>query len=74
MLYVFALVFGIADAFFYPAQTAITPELVDGEQLQQANGITQGTTQFTVLIGPAIAGVIIAALGSSGAASRHARL
>jgi hypothetical protein len=69
MLYVFALVFGVADAFFYPAQTAITPELVDGEQLQQANGITQGTTQFTVLIGPAIAGVIIAALGSSGAAT-----
>ena len=69
MLYGFALVFGVADAFFYPAQTAITPELVEGEQLQQANGITQGTTQFTVLIGPAIAGVVIAALGSSGAAS-----
>src|SRR6187431_3127725 len=34
MLYVFALVFGVADAFFYPAQTAITPELVEGEQLQ----------------------------------------
>ena len=49
MLYVFALVFGVADAFFYPAQTAIMPELVEGDQLQQANGITQGTTQFTVL-------------------------
>ena len=67
MLYIFALVFGIADAFFYPAQTAITPELVEGPQLQQANGITQGTTQFTVLIGPAIAGVIIAALGATSA-------
>ena len=67
MLYIFGLVFGIADAFFYPAQTAITPELVEADQLQQANGITQGTTQFTVLIGPAIAGVIIAALGATSA-------
>jgi MFS family permease len=69
MLYIFGLVFGIADAFFYPAQTAITPELVAGDQLQQANGITQGTTQFTVLIGPAIAGVAIAALGATSARS-----
>jgi len=67
MLYVFALVFGIADAFFYPAQTAIVPELVEGDQLQQANGITQGTTQFTVLVGPALAGIAIALLGGSGA-------
>jgi MFS family permease len=64
MLYVFAIVFGIADAFFYPAQTAIVPELVEGEQLQQANGITQGTTQLTVLIGPALAGLVIAGLAA----------
>jgi MFS family permease len=61
MLYAFALVFGVADAFFYPAQSAIVPELVSGEQLQQANGIVQGTAQFTTLVGPAAAGVAIAA-------------
>ena len=66
MLYAFALVFGVADAFFFPAQTSIVPELVEPDQLQSANGITQGTTQATVLVGPALAGVIIAALGSSG--------
>ena len=65
MLYIFALVFGVADAFFYPAQTAIVPELVAGSQLQQANGITQGTTQASVLLGPALAGVTIAALSAS---------
>jgi MFS family permease len=69
MLYIFALMFGIADAFFYPAQTAIVPELVEGDQLQQANGITQGTAQFTALIGPVVAGVAIAALGSSSSAA-----
>lgn len=63
MLYAFALVFGVADAFFYPAQTAMVPELVQGEQLQQANGVVQGTAQLALLIGPAAAGLAIAALG-----------
>jgi MFS family permease len=66
MLYAFALVFGVADAFFFPAQTSIVPELVEPEQLQQANGIVQGTAQATVLIGPAVAGLVIAALGTDG--------
>src|SRR5689334_5977762 len=34
MLYVFALAFGLADAFYYPAQTAIVPQLLPEEQLQ----------------------------------------
>ena len=67
MVYVFALFFGIADAFFFPAQTSIVPELVPPDQLQRANGIVQGTAQATVLIGPAVAGVVIVALGSSSA-------
>lgn len=64
MLYAFALVFGVADAFFYPAQTSIVPELVEPSQLQQANGIVQGTAQACVLIGPAVAGIAIAALAT----------
>jgi MFS family permease len=31
MLYVFALAFGLADAFYYPAQTAIVPQLLSEE-------------------------------------------
>jgi hypothetical protein len=65
MLYAFALVFGVADAFFFPAQTAIVPELVTDEQLPRANGIVQGTAQITVLVGPVAAGIVIAALGGS---------
>ena len=64
MLYAFGLVFGVADAFFFPAQTSIVPELVEAAELQRANGIVQGTAQATVLIGPAIAGLVIAAVGS----------
>jgi hypothetical protein len=66
MLYAFALAFGIADAFFYPALSAMVPDLVEDEQLQKANGIVQGTAQFTTLIGPAVAGVAIAALAGTG--------
>ena len=69
MLYAFALVFGVADAFFFPAQTSIVPELVEGDQLQRANGIVQGTAQATVLVGPALAGVVIAALGAGGSSA-----
>lgn len=69
MLYAFALVFGVADAFFYPAQTAIVPELVTDEQLPRANGIVQGTAQISVLAGPVAAGIVIAALGSSAEAT-----
>jgi len=65
MLYIFALIFGIADAFFFPAQTSIVPALVPGESLGQANAIVQGTAQLTVFVGPAVAGLMIAALGSS---------
>ena len=67
MLYAFALVFGVADAFFFPAQQSIVPELVETDQLQRANGIVQGTAQATVLVGPALAGIVIAVLGSEAA-------
>jgi MFS family permease len=66
MLYLFALVFGIADAFFLPAQNSIVPALVAEDQLQQANAIVQGTAQLAVFVGPALAGVMVAALGNSG--------
>lgn len=67
MLYAFALVFGIADAFFFPAVTAVVPALVPGEQLGPANAIVQGTGQLTVFVGPALAGILIAVFGSAAA-------
>lgn len=55
-----ALLFGIADAFFYPANIAIVPSLVAKDQLKQANALVQGSVWVGVIIGPAIAGVVIA--------------
>jgi MFS family permease len=65
MLFAFALLFGLADAFFFPAQSAIIPRLVAGEQLETANAIMQGTMRLSLFAGPALAGGLIALLGGS---------
>lgn len=61
-LYVLAGIFGIVDAFFYPAMNTIVPMLVTESLLSPANALIQGTQQLTGLIGPALAGIVIAAV------------
>jgi MFS family permease len=63
MLYTLAILFGIADAFFYPAQSSMPPQLVKENHLQVANSLVQGTMMVTMLVGPALAGLLIATLG-----------
>ncbi|MCP4754794.1 MAG: MFS transporter [Proteobacteria bacterium] len=60
ILYGLSLLFGLADAFFYPAQSAILPLIVDQELLLAGNSIVQGTAQLSVAAGPALAGALIA--------------
>jgi hypothetical protein len=64
MLYLLALAFGVLDAFFFPAQSAIVPRLVGKEQLQAANALIQGTMQVSLFAGPVLAGTLIAVLGN----------
>lgn len=59
MIYLLALAFGLMDAFFFPAQSAIVPRLVDEDQLQPANAIMQGTAQLSLFMGPVLAGTLI---------------
>ena len=59
-LYLMAGLFGVVDALFYPAMSAILPMLVDEPTLPPANALMQGTQQFAQLIGPALAGVVVA--------------
>jgi MFS family permease len=61
-LYVLAVIFGVVDAFFYPALNTIVPMLVSDRQLAPANALVQVMQQVSGLIGPAIAGVVVAAL------------
>ena len=61
-LYVLAAIFGIVDAFFYPALNTIIPMVVPGRMLAPANAVIQGSAQIMGLIGPALAGAFIALL------------
>jgi MFS family permease len=62
MLYVLTLIFGVVDAFFFPAQSSIVPVVVAKENLQIGNSIIQGTAQLSRFAGPILAGVLIALL------------
>ena len=59
-LYLFALFFGLADAFYYPAQSAIVPQILEKDALQTGNALVQGTAQFSLFLGPVLAGATIA--------------
>jgi MFS family permease len=69
MLYVLALAFGLADAFYFPAQTAIVPQVLLQDQLQAGNTFVQGTAQLSLFLGPVLAGGLIALLGQGAAAN-----
>jgi len=71
MIYLFALLFGLADAFFYPAASAIVPTLLPKHQLQIGNAITQGTAQLSVFLGPMLAGLVIAFFANQSAAGAN---
>ena len=66
-LYILALLFGTFDAFFYPAFQSFIPRLVPDAMLERANSLVQGTSQLSVLIGPALAGVLVATTGTAAA-------
>lgn len=58
------LVYAAGEAFFGPALGAFVPDLVSGEQLVRANALEQFMRQSCrLLIGPALGGIIVAAVG-----------
>ena len=62
-VYVLALVLGVASAFDAPARQSFVSELVDGDDLTNAVGLNSASFNAARLVGPAVAGVLIAALG-----------
>jgi MFS family permease len=58
---------GVFFAPYFSSQRVILPELVGEDEtlLAQANAIFQGATRLTMLLGPALAGVLIALLGAA---------
>jgi hypothetical protein len=55
-----AAVMGVGQAFFNPAMTGIVPQLLSEEMLQRGNALNGISTSGGGVLGPAIAGVIIA--------------
>src|ERR1700682_2587119 len=62
-VYGIAAVFGIVDAFFMPARSSILPKVVEDHELEPGNAVLNVTAQATVILGPVVAGIIIATLG-----------
>ena len=63
-LVLMSAVFGAADALFYPAATALTPEILPAELLVQGSALNHTSqTVAQALIGPALGGLIVAAVG-----------
>ncbi len=63
-VYFFAATFGVVSAFFYPSQGAILPRIVPDHMLEAGNATMNVTRQLSVILGPALAGVMVAAFGS----------
>lgn len=55
---------GIASGFFNPASTGLLPAIVPPERLQQANGVRGTLLSAGEIGGPALAGVLVAAVGA----------
>jgi MFS family permease len=67
-LVVLAVLYGAGEAFFGPAFGALIPEIVAPQQLVEANSLDQLVRQGCErLLGPALGGFIVAAIGVGGA-------
>lgn len=60
MLAVLAGITGAATGFFNPASTGLLPTLVAPEHLQQANGLRATAMSAGEILGPLVAGVLVA--------------
>jgi MFS family permease len=63
-LYVVSAGLGVVGAFFLPASRSILPRLVADHELEPGNAVMNVTNQVSVIIGPALAGLIVAAFGT----------
>lgn len=68
-VYVLAFVFGVGTAFDAPARQSFVGEMVDADDLTNAVGLNSASFNAARIVGPALAGFMIAALGSGAAAT-----
>ncbi len=63
-VYVVALAFGVATAFEAPVRQAFVPELVEPDDVPNAVGLNSVSFNAARIVGPGLAGLLIAAFGS----------
>jgi MFS family permease len=66
ILVVLAFALGTAGTPYTSAQRVVVAEIMDEDEasVERANALLQGATRITMLFGPALAGVLIAAVGA----------
>ena len=64
MVFALAFVFGLGAAFDAPARQAFVSEMVGPDDLSNAVGLNSASFNLARIIGPALSGVLIGALGS----------
>jgi MFS family permease len=68
-VYVLAFLFGTATAFDNPARQSFVSEIVSADDLTNAVGLNSASFNVARLVGPAVAGLLIAAFGGGAAAT-----
>ena len=68
-VYVLAFVLGTASAFDAPARQSFVSEIVDADDLTNAVGLNSASFNAARLVGPGLAGVLIAAFGGGAVAT-----
>src|SRR5260370_42142088 len=56
--------FGVFDAFFWPAASSMLPQIVKDSELEAGNAMITISRQVSLIVGPAVAGVVVAAFGT----------
>ena len=64
-VYAASILFGVVDAFFFPAYTAILPDITPQELLTSANSLTSLSGNITNIVGPAFAALLVKLGGTS---------
>lgn len=66
-LFILAAAFGTLDAFFSPAMKSFIPALLNEDNLVAGNSLLQGSNMMAKIIGPSLAGFVIAVAGYAAA-------
>jgi MFS family permease len=64
---VLQLLYGAAEAFFRPAALGMVPQVVAPGEEQAANALLSLSLNASMVVGPAVAGLLVAVLGPGGA-------